>query len=252
MKSTSINKTRRRKVIGIILTYNCENMLEELYKRVPRKFLDKIILVDDGSKDHTVKVAKKLGIPFYTHSNLGYGGNVKYAINKALDLGADYIVEIHGDGQYDPSVIPQALKKMEKGYSLLLGSRFVDILQPIRDKMPIHRYVANILLSSIYRLVLQLNLSEFHTGFHIYSKDFISKVGFNNTSNGHLYSLEIIFQAQYKKLGVCEIPIKCNYKNTHTSVSMKKSIGYSFGSLVLSVQYLLAKVGFKYGIFASY
>lgn len=189
---------KKKKVIGIILTYNCADMVVDIYRRIPKKSFDNIILVDDGSTDNTLKVAKKLHILAFSHPNLGYGGNIKYGIKKALQMGADYMVEIHGDGQYDPSIIPAALEKIKKGHMLLLGSRFVNWKYPLKDKMPMSRYLANIILSYIYKIILRAPLTEFHTGFHIYSKEFFSKVGFENTSNGHIYSLEIIVQACYK------------------------------------------------------
>lgn len=243
---------KKTKIIGIILTYNCASMLEDLYKRIPKKVLDKIILIDDGSTDETLQIAKKLNIPFFTHKNLGYGGNIKYGLKKATEMEGDFMVEIHGDGQYDPSVIPSALKKIKKGYSLLLGSRFVNLRQPLMDKMPLERYLANIILSFIYKIILRVELTEFHTGFHIYSKEFISTVGFKNTSQGHLYSLEIIVQACFKKLSIGEIPIRCDYTSQHTSISIKKSIAYTFQSFFLLAQYILAKMNLKYGIFKNY
>jgi len=242
----------KTKVICIILTYNCATLVAQTFKNIPKKGIDKIILVDDGSSDNTMEVARKLGITSFSHKHLGYGGNIKFALNKALEMGADYMIEVHGDGQYDPSIIPSALEEIRKGYVLLLGSRFVDKRQPLKDGMPLERYIANILLSYFYQLILRTQLTEFHTGFHIYTKKFLNSVGFTNTSNGHIYSLEIIFQAIYKKLPITEVPIRCNYKKKHTSISIKNSIIYSFQSIALSFEYILAKVGIKRGIFKTY
>jgi len=239
-------------IIGVILTYNCAGLVYDLYQRVPKSSFSKILFIDDGSTDNTVEKVKKFGGTIYSHPHSGYGGNMKFALRKALQHGADYIVEIHGDGQYEPNVIPEGLKKIQKGYGLLLGSRFTDLRQPLRDKMPIERYIANIVLSFFYKVVLRSDLTEFHTGFHIYSKEFLSKVGFKNTSSGHLYSLEIIFQAYFLKISVCEIPIRCDYSGEHTSISILKSISYSLQSVYLVAQYILAKIGLKFGIFKYY
>mgnify|MGYP001619974932 FL=1 len=167
---------KKAKNVGIILTYNCADLVENTYKRIPRRVLDKIIIVDDESRDNIKTIAKKLGIEFFTHKHLGYGGNMKYGLKKALAMGAYYIIEIHGDGQYDPTVIPLALKKITKGYDLLVGSRFVNPKHPLEDKMPIIRYIANIILSFLDRIILGVSLTEFHNGFHIYSKNFSGKL----------------------------------------------------------------------------
>lgn len=242
----------KKNIVGVILTYNCGHLVEKLYRRVPKSSFSRIIFVDDGSTDDTVQRVKRFGGEIFTHKHLGYGGNMKYGLRKALSLGAEYIVEIHGDGQYDPSVIPDGLREIQKGFGLLLGSRFVDRLQPLRDKMPLERYVANILLSLLYKMILRSTLTEFHTGFHIYSKEFLETVGFRNTSDGHLYSLQIIFQAYFRNIRVCEIPIRCDYHAEHTSISIKKSVAYSLQSVRLVAEYIASKLGYKTGIFAAF
>src|SRR3989344_7891558 len=143
----------RKSSICVILSYNCAHLLEDIYKRIPAESVGRIILVDDASTDNTLEVAKRLGIECYTHEHLGYGGNVKYSIRKGIELGAEYIVDLHGDGQYDPSIIPSALRKAREGYDLVLGSRFYDWRQPLRDKMSFARFFANIGLSAIERAV---------------------------------------------------------------------------------------------------
>src|SRR3990167_11308434 len=142
-----------KKSVCVILAYNCGHLLENTYRRIPSGSVDRIILVDDASTDNTLEVARRLGIESYTHEHLGYGGNVKYSIRKGIELGADYIIDLHGDGQYDPGAIPQALAKAREGYDFVLGSRFVDRSQPLRDGMSWARYLANIGLSTIERVV---------------------------------------------------------------------------------------------------
>jgi glycosyltransferase involved in cell wall biosynthesis len=134
--------TRPGKAICVILAYNCGNVLERTWSRIPKGCVDRIILCDDGSTDTTLKEARRLGIEYYTHANLGYGGNIKFSIRKAIELGAEYIIDLHGDGQYDPEAIPIALAKAREGYDFVLGSRFHEILQPLRDHMPLSRYLA--------------------------------------------------------------------------------------------------------------
>lgn len=237
------------KSVGIILTWNCANFVEAIYNRVPKDSFDEIIIADDGSTDNTMEVAKRLGIKSFTHEHSGYGGNIKFGLKKALELGAEYMVEIHGDDQYDPSFIPRALEVMREGADFLLGSRFVDIRQPLRDKMPLSRYLANIGLSFFDRLVLRVPLSEFHTGFRLYSRNLIETVGLENTSNDHLFSFQIIAKAAYCKMRIREIPIRCNYAKEHSSISIKRSIVYALLTFGVLFQYITAKIGFKVKIF---
>ena len=238
------------KTIGIILTYNCAPMLENTWQRIPKELFDEIILVDDASRDNTMEVAKNLGIICLTHPHRGYGGNVKFGLEEAIKRGADYMVEIHGDGQYSPSFIPAALEKIKKGnYDFLLGSRFTNWKQALEDKMSLPRFLANIGLSFIDRLVLRLPLTEFHTGFRVYTKNLIQTVDLAKTSNDHLFSFEIIALAGFHNLSVGEIPIRCDYSGEHTSISISRSAVYSLQTMRVLFNYLIARLGFENSIF---
>lgn len=243
---------RPGKSICVILAYNCALMLENTYRRIPKSAIDRIILVDDGSTDSTLAEAKRLGIEYYTHSNLGYGGNIKYSIRKAIELGAEYIVDLHGDGQYDPAAIPAALAKAKEGYDLVLGTRFKpDAKQPLRDGMSYARYYANIGLSAIERFVLNSSISEFHTGFRVYTKELAETVALDATSNDFLFGFEIIAQALFVNLRIGEVPIRCSYREAHTSISIPKSVVYAFQTFRVLALYLAAKAGFRIALFAS-
>src|SRR3989344_3320 len=245
------NGNTRKKAICVILSYNCAHLLEDIYKRIPVESVDRIILCDDASTDDTLEVAKRLGIESYTHEHLGYGGNVKYSIRKGIELGAEYIVDLHGDGQYDPTAIPLALAKAREGYDLILGSRFlVDAKQPLKDEMSWARYLANIGLSSIERYVLRVPLTEFHTGFRVYTKRLAETVALDATSDNFLFGFEIIAQAAFARLKIGEVPIRCSYKEEHTSISIPQSVLYSFQTFKTLTLYVLAKAGFKIKLFA--
>lgn len=243
--------TRGGKAACVILAYNCGRFLESTFRRIPAGAVDRVILVDDGSTDDTLEVAKRLGIESYTHGHLGYGGNVKYSIRKGVELGATFIVDLHGDGQYDPAVIPAAIAKAREGYDLVLGSRFIDPKQPLRDGMPMIRYLANIGLSAIERFVLGLPaVTEFHTGFRVYSKRLAEEVALDRASDDFLFGFEIIAQAHFCGLRIGEVPIRCNYKKEHTSISIPRSTLYAFQTFKTLALYLLAKIGFNVPLFA--
>lgn len=246
-----MNQAKTGKAIGIIMTYNCSHLLEDAYSRIPKESLQGIIIVDDHSKDweKTQSIAQQLGIPFFTHEHLGYGGNLRYGLAKAMEMGADYMVEIHGDGQFDPSVIPAALQKMREGYDFILGSRFIHMLQPLRDGMPLIRYCANIILSFIDRLVLWIPLTELNNGFRVYSRNLVQTLPLEAVSKNHLYSFQVIVQAVYFKLRIGEIFIRCDYKKEHTSISLGEAVIYAFQTFYILFLYILARLGFKIRLF---
>lgn len=176
MKNSSrkISLEKKQFVIGIIMTYNCGQMLKNTYRNIPKDVFNKLIVVDDESTDNSVEIAKSLNLQVFIHKHLGYGGNIKYGLKKALELKADYMVEIHGDGQYSLNLqlVPKVIKKMvSENYDFILGSRFTNRKQALKDGMPMERYIANRALSFIDRIILQLPLAEFHSGFRIYSKN---------------------------------------------------------------------------------
>ncbi len=240
------------KTIGIIMTYNSSSCLEDFYRCIPKVF-DALIVVDDGSDDsaETEIIAKQLGLIFFRHEHMGYGGNIRYGIKKAIEMGAEYMIELHGDGQFDPSASPAALAKIRSGYDFVLGSRFTNLLQPLRDKMSLARYLANIGLSFIDRLILQVPLSEFHTGFRVYSKNLVEKIPFESISDDYLYSFEVIAQAAYFKLRIAEVPVRADYRKKHTSISIWKAAIYSFKTLYVLFLFIAARLGFRAHLFRN-
>lgn len=241
---------RSQKVVGIIMTYQCAHLLKDTFNNLPKKVFDEIIVVDDGSSDQVRQVAKKLSVKFFTHPHLGYGGNLKFGLKKAYELGADYMVEIHGDGQYNPKILPQALQKAT-GFDLLLGSRFQNLSQVLKDGMPIERFLANFIFSRIDYFLFQIPLTEFYNGFRIYSKKLIEIVPLSQTANDYFFSFQIIVQAKFYNLTIGEIPVRCDYKKDHTSENFWKAAFHSIETFQVFAQYLLAKLGFKTALFCK-
>lgn len=237
--------SKKPKVVGIILAYKHASFLEELYKKLPLDVLDEVIITNDESGDHIEQIAKRLGIPCFSHKRRGYGGNMKFGLSKARAMGADYMVEIHGDGQYDPGFIKPGLVKIKQGYDLVLATRFIDKLQPLKDKMPLVKYVANIGLSFIESLILGVNVSEFHTGARIYSRKAITTVSLESTSSNFLFGFEVIAQIAFHHLRIAEIPGRSYYGEKHTSISLKNSAIYAVQSFGVLLDYVLARLGHK-------
>jgi glycosyltransferase involved in cell wall biosynthesis len=234
-----------KKVIGIILAYKHASYLENLYRNLPKGVLDQVIITNDESGDNIEIIAQKLGLTCFSHPRLGYGGNLKYGLKKALELGADYSVEIHADGQFDVQVSEEAIKKAKEGYDFVTGNRFYDMRQPLRDKMPLIRYIANIVLSFLARITTGVHLSEFHNGFRVYSKELIESGILEKASNDFLFAFEVIALAKRKHMRIAQIPIRAFYTQEHSSISIPKAVEFAFQEVWSMIKYVLANFGIK-------
>lgn len=241
---------RAQRVVGMILAFNCEQMIKRAYERIPQQYFNDIFLTDDGSTDDTRAAAEGLGIPVISHApNRGYGGNVKVGLRHALSLKADYVVEIHGDGaQFNPLAVKHALPLMAAGYDLVLGSRFQRPRVALELGMPWSRWLANQALSYIDRLVLRLPLTEFHTGFRIYSRRLIETLPLERAADNYLFSFQIIAQAAYFKLRVGEVPVEADYLSEHTSHALMGASLYAVQTFGVLGSYLLARANVRHSL----
>jgi glycosyltransferase involved in cell wall biosynthesis len=239
------------KIIGIILAYNCESLVGKAFQNIPREHFDEVICVDDGSTDNTLAAAKQLGIPVFTHEHTGYGGNLFFGFRKALEMGATHMIELHGDGQYGFSAVPPALELLRSGCDLVLGNRFHDMRQPLRDRMSLARYFGNIFLSTIGRLGLDIDSRDLFPGFRAYSRKFVNTIDATHTAQNYFFSFEIIAQARFAGLKICSVPVRCDYKGEHTSMKLTKGIPAIAHTCYTVLLYRLARLNIRRGIFAS-
>jgi glycosyltransferase involved in cell wall biosynthesis len=236
----------RPRIVAVILAYNVERLLEKALRKIPRRLVDDIFVMDDGSTDGTSAVARRLGLTVYRNEkNLGYGGNLRVGLRRAVrDHGADYVVEIHGDGaQFNPEAIAAALPLMHKGVPFIMGSRFVEPGRARKNGMSWVRFLANKGLSSLSRRVLRLPLTEFHSGFRLYARGMIELLPLQANAADHLFSFQILAQAAYFAVDVREVPVEADYLSEHTSISLWQAVIYSFNNLTCLGKYLLAKTG---------
>lgn len=238
------------KVIAIFLAYNASKTLEKFYQGFPKEFVSEMILVDDASKDNTFNLAKRLGIKSYRNPiNLGYGGNMKRALNLALLEGADIIIDIHPDGEYKPSAIPYAIKEINSGAKFVLGNRFTGLAKPLRSGMYFWKWIPIRILNQIDKIILGINLDDFHQGFRVYTKKMLEKVDYHLNSNNYLFSFELIAQAVYQNIKITQVPVETSYTGKKRGASLKNSIKYSLGTFKILLLFILAKLGFKIRLF---
>ncbi len=231
-----------KKIIVVMPAHNAEKTLKASFIKLTKDLIDEIILVDDASYDKTYETSKKLGIITYRNLvNLGYGGNLKVCLSKALERNADIIIEYHPDNQYDPKSLASFINKALEGYDFALGSRFIHPKEALTNKMPLIKFIANRALSFIDEFVLGIELSEFHSGFRMYSRKLLTNVSFMQNSDDYLFSFEIIVQAVYKKMRIAEVPISCKYHSKMHTANLKRSTIYALGTFVTLGQYLISK-----------
>jgi len=229
------------KVVIVMPAYNAAETLAMTFRAIPPGIADEILLVDDASLDGTVETAKALGIPIIRHPhNVGYGGNQKTCYMEALRSGADIVVMLHPDGQYDPAILPDMIAPIRGGKAdLVLGSRFLHRGGALRGGMPFYKYVANRFLTTTENLVLGTRLSEMHTGYRAYSRRFLETVPFLRNSIDFAFDTEILFQAVRHGFRIAEVPVETKYFPGASSASLKQSTVYGLKTLRVALQWLL-------------
>ena len=235
-----------KKIIIVMPAYNAQATLKETYNNIPKEFVDDIILVDDCSNDNTVEVAKSLGIKTITHDkNLGYGGNQKTCYNEALKLGADIVIMLHPDFQYDPRLIP-ALASMiaYDNYDCAMASRML-VGSARNSKMPKYKYFANKFLTTFQNLFLNKNLSEYHSGYRAFSSNVLKSLPYEKMSNDFIFDNEMLALIYYKGFSIGEISCPTKYFDGASSINFARSCKYGLGVLKVSLSYRLSKLGIK-------
>ncbi|MBT3834732.1 glycosyltransferase family 2 protein [Candidatus Peribacteria bacterium] len=231
------------RIIVVMPAYNAEATLEATYRDIPHDVVDEIILVDDCSKDNTVNVANRLGIKTVIHTdNLGYGANQKTCYKTALEHGADIVVMVHPDYQYDPHLVIAICAMIVDGpYDAVIASRILGG-HALRGGMPIWKYFANRFLTGIQNLLLWEKLSEYHTGYRAFSRDVLKSVNFQKNSNDFIFDNQMLSQIFMKKFFIGEVSCPTKYFPEASSINFIRCIKYGFGVIFTSLRYRLHKM----------
>lgn len=238
------------KVIVVLPAYNAAATLEKTIADVPLDSVSEFILVDDKSKDTTIKVAealaKRLSKPFIIHEherNLGYGGNQKTCYRMALERGADIVVMLHPDYQYDSRVIKYFVDFIRDGYfDVMLGSRVRSRKETLAGGMPPYKYIFNRLLTLWYNIATGYNLGEWHTGMRGYSREVLEKIDFRKFSDDFVFDTQMLFAITENQFRVGDIPVPCRYFKEASSINLKRSIRYGLTGVWESFKYLGRKI----------
>lgn len=238
-------KCGKKSVCVVLPAYNAEKTLKRTIDDIPRSCVDLIILVDDCSSDKTANLAKELGLDFFVHKkNLGYGANQKTCYRLALERGADIVVMLHPDYQYDPQYIPYMVDPIKNGhFDIMLGSRITSRREVLAGGMPLYKYFSNRFLTLAENIVLGLSLSEFHTGFRAYSKKVLEALPFEKNSDDFVFDSEILIQAAHRKFTIGEIFVPTKYFPDASVINFKRSLIYGLKTIGTLAKYISTKTG---------
>ena len=235
--------------------YNAEKTLEKTLNDIPFDCVDEIILVDDASRDGTVKLAKSISNHYLklhpkilftvltSDKNTGYGGNQKKCYDLALSHGAEIIIMLHPDYQYDPKLIKYFREFIENGYfDVVLGSRIRNRKEALAGGMPVYKYFANRFLSFLENLVTGYNLSEWHTGMRAYKKEVFRNIPYQKFSDDFVFDSQMLFAIAEKNYSIGDIPVPVRYFNDSSSINFQKSLKYGLLTLFEALKFLYRKL----------
>lgn len=234
-------------VVVVLPAYNAEKTLERTYREIPRDIVDDVLMVDDHSIDDTVAMAKHLDIDTIVHEkNYGYGRNQKTCYREALRRNADIVVMVHPDYQYTPKLITAMASMIAYDvYDVVLGSRIVGG-RAMAGGMPVHKYIANRVLTAFENLVLGSKLTEFHTGYRAFSREILEKIPLNENSDDFVFDNEMLAQILFFGYRIGEISCPTRYFADASSINLIRSVKYGIGVIVTSLKCLLHRAGIRH------
>jgi len=233
-----------RRVVVVMPAYNAAKTLERTLADVPKEWVHEIILVDDASKDGTADLARKLGLKVVVHErNRGYGANQKTCYREALAAGADAVVMVHPDHQYDPRVLPQLVAPILAGESdAVFGSRMLGG-RALEGGMPRWKYYANVFLTACANAAFLRYFTEIHSGLRAYSRRYLESVRLEANSDDFIFDTQIIAQGVARGMRFREIPIETRYFDEASQINFRRSTRYGFSILWVLVEFKLRTWG---------
>jgi glycosyltransferase involved in cell wall biosynthesis len=236
----------RPNVVVVMPAYNAGRTLRMTYEELPKDTVNLVILVDDGSTDATLEVARQLGLQIFVHNrNYGYGANQKTCYTEALRAGAEIVVMVHPDYQYDPHLLPQIIAPILEGQAdVVLGSR-IKSGSALQGGMPWWKYVANRVLTALENRVFGLRLSEYHTGYRAFTREVLETVNFAANSDGFVFDQEIIAQVVAARFRIAEIGVPTRYFPEASAASLPASVVYGLRILAVLFWYMLHAWGVR-------
>ena len=233
------------KAIVVMPAYNAATTLERTLADLPAGSVDEIVLVDDASRDGTAALARRLGLTVIEHQrNRGYGGNQKTCYREALARGADVVVMIHPDYQYDARLVPFVISLLLAGHlDVVLGNRIRTRAEALAGGMPPYKYFANRFLTILENLWLGQNLGEFHSGMRGYRRQVLETVPWERDSDDFVFDSQFLVQAVHFGFRIGDIPVPVRYMEEASSIDFRRSVAYGLGTLATLGEWTLHRSG---------
>jgi glycosyltransferase involved in cell wall biosynthesis len=224
---------------------NAARTIAPLVDSIPRDWVDDVIVVDDGSTDATLDIARRLDVSVVWHPhNVGYGGNQKTCYLHALQGDADVVVMLHPDGQYEASLIPEMIRPIVDGEAdLVLGSRMLEPGAARAGGMPLYKIVANRFLTAVENRVMRTQLTDLHTGYRAYSRELLLRVPFLRNAFDFSFDTEMLLQAAHFGFRIAEVPARTRYFRDASSVTFGPGTVYGIKTLVATGRLALHRHG---------
>jgi glycosyltransferase involved in cell wall biosynthesis len=242
-----------KRIVVVMPAYLAGRTLEATWRDLPHDIVDAVVVVDDASDDDTVAVARALGLDVILHPhNMGYGANQKTCYREALARGADIVVMVHPDYQYDPRLVTAMAGMVASGiYDMVLGSRILGS-GALRGGMPLWKYMANRLLTQFENLLLGAHLSEYHTGYRAYSRALLDGLPWQRNSDDFVFDNQILAQTIVARFGIGEVSVPTRYFAEASSIGFRRSVRYGFGVVGTSLLAWLARTGlYRHPLFSA-
>ncbi|RMF87415.1 MAG: glycosyltransferase family 2 protein [Nitrospirae bacterium] len=233
-----------KRLTVILPAYNAERTLRATYADIPHLLVDDVILVDDHSSDHTVAVARELGLHVLVHDrNRGYGANQKTCYAEALARGAEIVVMLHPDYQYTPRLITAMASMIAEGeFDVVLASRILGV-GALAGGMPLYKYVSNRFLTFVENLLVSHKLSEYHTGYRAFSREVLETLPLERNSDDFVFDNQMLAQAIYAGFRIGEVSCPTRYFPEASSIDFRRSVTYGLGVLATAATLRLHRWG---------
>jgi len=233
-----------KRLMVVMPAFRAAKTVEATWRGLPHDIVDKVLLVDDASHDETAQIARGLGIDVLLHqTNQGYGANQKTCYEAALKDGADIVVMVHPDYQYEPRLVTAMAAMIESEvYDIVLGSRITGG-GALRGGMPLWKYIANRILTAFQNLLLGAKLSEYHSGYRAYTREVLQQLNWRENSNDFVFDNQFLVQGIIAGFRMGEISVPTKYFEEASSINFKRSVRYGVGVLTTSVIGFLKRLG---------